>query len=140
MRAAGHGAETLRLAARGWTVTALDFSPTALAHVRATAEAAGTDVAGRIDYAEGDLATWTPQPGHFDLVTCLYVHCAGSVEEMVRRMASGVAPGGTLFLVGHRPIGRRRRRVGSWSGAGAGQHRRGPRPRPSRFTDRPPLQ
>jgi hypothetical protein len=23
---------------------------------------------------------------------------------MIRRMASGVAPGGTLFLVGHRPI------------------------------------
>lgn len=100
----GHGAETLWLAARRWTVTALDFSPTALAHVRATAEAAGTGVAERIDYAEGDLATWTPQQGHFDLVTCIYVHCAGSVEEMVQRMASGVAPGGTLFMVGHRSI------------------------------------
>jgi hypothetical protein len=31
-------------------------------------------------------------------------HVAGSVEEMVRRMAAGVAPGGTLLLVGHRPI------------------------------------
>jgi len=31
-------------------------------------------------------------------------HVAGSVQEMVRRMAAGVAPGGTLFLVGHRPI------------------------------------
>ena len=31
-------------------------------------------------------------------------HVAGSVEELVRRMASGVARGGTLFLVGHRPI------------------------------------
>jgi len=29
---------------------------------------------------------------------------AGSVDEMVRRMASGVARGGTLFMVGHRPI------------------------------------
>ena len=37
-------------------------------------------------------------------MVCLYVHVAGSVEEMVRRMAAGVAPGGTLFLVGHRPI------------------------------------
>ena len=37
-------------------------------------------------------------------MVCLYVHVAGSVEEMVRRMATGVAPGGTLFLVGHRPI------------------------------------
>jgi hypothetical protein len=37
-------------------------------------------------------------------VVCLYVHVAGSVEEMVRRMASGVAAGGTLLMVGHRPI------------------------------------
>jgi hypothetical protein len=37
-------------------------------------------------------------------VVCLYVHVAGSVEEMVQRMATGVARGGTLFLVGHRPI------------------------------------
>jgi hypothetical protein len=38
------------------------------------------------------------------LVVCLYVHIAGSVEEMLLRMAQGVAPGGTLFMVGHRPI------------------------------------
>ncbi|GAA1320585.1 hypothetical protein GCM10009610_49040 [Pseudonocardia xinjiangensis] len=100
----GHGSDTLWLAARGWQVTAVDFSATALAHARSTAEAIGTDVAGRIDWVEGDLATWTPQSGHYDLVTCLYVHVAGSVEEMVDRMAAGVAPGGTLLLVGHRPI------------------------------------
>jgi hypothetical protein len=28
----------------------------------------------------------------------------GSVEEMVRRMAAAVAPGGTLFVVGHQSI------------------------------------
>jgi hypothetical protein len=33
-----------------------------------------------------------------------YVHVAGLVDEMVRRMASGVAPGGALFMVGHRPV------------------------------------
>jgi hypothetical protein len=37
-------------------------------------------------------------------VVCLYVHVPGSVEEMVRRMAGGVARGGTLLLVGHRPV------------------------------------
>jgi 2-polyprenyl-3-methyl-5-hydroxy-6-metoxy-1,4-benzoquinol methylase len=100
----GHGADTLWLAARGWQVTAVDFSATALAHARSTAETMAADVAERIDWVEGDLATWTPQPGRYDLVACLYVHVAGSVEEMVRRMAAGVAPGGTLFMVGHRPI------------------------------------
>jgi len=53
---------------------------------------------------EGDLGTWTPLPGRYDLVSCLYVHVAGSVVEMVRRLGTGVAPGGTLLLVGHRPI------------------------------------
>ena len=100
----GHGSDTLWLAARGWQVTAVDFSETALAHARSTAEAAGADVAERIDWVEGDLATWTPEPGRYDLVACLYVHMAGSVKETVRRLATGVAPGGTLFLVGHRPI------------------------------------
>ena len=37
-------------------------------------------------------------------MVCLYVHVAGPVEELVQRMATGVARGGTLFLVGHRPI------------------------------------
>jgi 2-polyprenyl-3-methyl-5-hydroxy-6-metoxy-1,4-benzoquinol methylase len=100
----GQGSDTLWLATRGWQVTAVDFSPTALAHARSTAEAVGADVAERIDWVEGDLATWAPQPSRYELVACLYVHVAGSVEEMVRRMAAGVAPGGTLFLVGHRSV------------------------------------
>jgi SAM-dependent methyltransferase len=100
----GHGSDTLWLAAHGWHVVAVDFSTAALAHARSTAEAAGADVAGRVDWVEADLARWTPQPRHYDLVACLYVHVAGSVEEMVRRMGAGVAPGGTLLLVGHRPV------------------------------------
>ncbi len=100
----GHGAETLWLAARGWRVTAVDFSATALAHARSTAEAMGADIAGRIEWAEGDLGIWTPEPGRYDLVLCLYVHVAGSVGEMVQRLASGVAPGGTLLLAGHQPV------------------------------------
>jgi 2-polyprenyl-3-methyl-5-hydroxy-6-metoxy-1,4-benzoquinol methylase len=100
----GHGSDALWLAARGWGVTAVDFAATALAHARSTAEAMGPDVAERIDWVEADLATWTPQRDEYDLVACLYVHVAGSVEELVQRLATGVAPGGTLFLVGHRPI------------------------------------
>jgi SAM-dependent methyltransferase len=100
----GHGSDTLWLAARGWRVTAVDFSATALAHGRSTAEAVGPEVAERIDWVEGDLATWIPRPSRYDLVACLYIHVAGSVDEMVRRMAAAVAPGGTLFLVGHGPI------------------------------------
>jgi hypothetical protein len=64
----------------------------------------GPNVAERIDWVEADLATWTPRRDQYDLVVCLYVHVAGSVEQMVARMATGVARGGTLLLVGHRPI------------------------------------
>jgi SAM-dependent methyltransferase len=97
----GHGSDALWLAAQGWQVTGVDFSATALAHARSAAAATGAE----IEWIEGDLATWAPQPGRYDLVVCLYVHVAGSVEEMVRRMAAGVAPGGTLLMVGHHPAG-----------------------------------
>jgi 2-polyprenyl-3-methyl-5-hydroxy-6-metoxy-1,4-benzoquinol methylase len=100
----GHGAETLWLAAHGWEVTAVDFSASALAHARSTADALGAAIAERIAWLESDVAAWRPPPDHFHLVVCLYVHVAGAVDEMVRRLAGAVAPGGTLFMVGHRPI------------------------------------
>jgi len=100
----GHGSEALWLAALGWQVTAVDFSATVLAHGWSTAATLGPDIAERIDWVEGDLAIWTPEAGLYDLVTSLYVHVAGSVGEMVSRLATGVAPGGTLLLVGHLPI------------------------------------
>src|SRR5665647_627758 len=100
----GHGSEAIWLAASGWQVTAVDFSATALDFGRSTVHAAGAEVAERIQWVEGDLGTWTPPPGRYDLVSCLYVHVAGSVVEMVRRIGTGVARGGTLLLVGHRPI------------------------------------
>jgi SAM-dependent methyltransferase len=100
----GHGSEALWLAARGWQVTAVDFSATVLAHGRSVAATLGPDIAGRIGWVEGDLAIWTPKAGIYDLVSSLYVHVAGSVADMVSRLATGVAPGGTLLLVGHLPI------------------------------------
>ena len=100
----GHGAEAIRLAAAGWQVTAVDFSTTALDFARSSALAVGADVADRVEWVQGDLGRWSPRPGGHDLVSCLYVHVAGSVVELVRRLATGVAPGGTLFLLGHRPV------------------------------------
>ena len=91
----GHGAESLWLAARGWRVTAVDFSATALERARSSPGAE------QVEWIEADLSTWAPEPEAYDLVVCLYLHAAGTVEELVGRMAGGVAPGGTLFLVGH---------------------------------------
>lgn len=100
----GHGAETLWLATRGWDVTAVDFSASALAHGRAMADALGTSVAGRITWVESDLATWTAPPDRFDLVVSLYVHIAGLVQAAIQKLGDAVAVGGTLLMVGHRPI------------------------------------
>jgi SAM-dependent methyltransferase len=100
----GHGSDTLWLAACGWKVTAVDLAATALAHARSTAEAMGEEIAERIEWIEADLAAWAPEPDGYDLVVCLYVHMAGPVEEMVQRIGMGVASGGTLLMVGHRPI------------------------------------
>ncbi len=133
----GHGAEAVWLASRGWRVTAVDYSVTALDLARSRATAIGADVAERIEWTEGDLTTWTPPPGSYDLVLSLYVHVQGSVGEMVRRLGAGVAPGGTLLLVGHRPIdpatGAPTR--GCRPGAGLGRRRRR-RSRPARMADR----
>jgi SAM-dependent methyltransferase len=100
----GHGAEAIWLSAHGWHVTAVDFSSAALTHARSTAEAAGVEVAGRIEWVEADLATWTSEPASYDLAVCLYVHVSGSVEETVKRIGSGIAPGGTLLMAGHLPV------------------------------------
>jgi hypothetical protein len=85
-------------------VTAVDYAATALAYARSMSETVGPDVAGRIKWVEADLATWTPAQEAYELVVCLYVHAAGAIEEMMQRMASGVARRGTLLLAGHRPI------------------------------------
>ena len=98
----GHGGEALWLAARGWRVTAVDFSTAALAYGRAAADA--IDLGGSIDWVEADLGHWTPEPGAYDLVCSFYVHISGPAEEMVRRLAGGVAVEGGLLLVGHLPV------------------------------------
>lgn len=98
----GHGADALWLASQGWHVTAVDISPTALAGAQHRATSQGTDIDGRIDWVEADLASWSPPEGSFELVTSHYVHVpAAGWPAFVRRLASAVAPGGSLLIVGH---------------------------------------
>lgn len=99
----GHGSETLWLAARGWHVTAVDFSRSALEHGRAMAQGAGDELAAH-HLGRGRSGELACPAASFELVVSLYVHIAGDVEEMVRRLAEAVVVGGALFMVGHRPI------------------------------------
>lgn len=96
----GWGADAAWLAARGWTVTAVDVSPAAVDQGRQDAEAGDPAAAGRITWLSADLTTWQPD-GQFDLVTSHYVHVPGPPEVLFERLASWVAPGGTLLVVGH---------------------------------------
>lgn len=93
----GEGAEAIWLAERGWTVTAADISPTALATAAARARSAGVD---GIDWVEADLTTWAPD-APFDLVMTNYAHPTMPQLDFYERVATWVAPGGTLLIVGH---------------------------------------
>jgi hypothetical protein len=42
------------------------------------AEAPRADIAARMDWVKSDLANWSGQPVHYDLVTCLNVRVAWS--------------------------------------------------------------
>ena len=57
---AGEGGDAIWLAARGWTVTAVDIAETACERGRQAAEGAGADIAGRITWQAADIVTWAP--------------------------------------------------------------------------------
>jgi SAM-dependent methyltransferase len=101
---AGEGADALWLAERGWQVTATDISTVALERGASHAREAGTEVAARIDWLHADLTTWVPQPMTYDLVSAQFMHLPKAQREtMVARLATSVAAGGTLLIVGHHP-------------------------------------
>lgn len=99
----GHGGDAFWLAARGWDVTAVDVSATALDRVAAGAGAAGA--ADRIHPVRHDLAETFPE-GSFDLVSASYFHTPVEIprDEVLRRAARAVAPGGLLLVVEHASV------------------------------------
>ncbi|MFI7085444.1 SAM-dependent methyltransferase [Streptomyces anulatus] len=96
----GHGGDALWLASLGWDVTAVDVSATALGRVAAGAAAAG--LTDRVHPSRHDLARSFPD-GTFGLVTASYFHTPVEIarEQVLRRAAEAVAPGGLLVLVEH---------------------------------------
>ena len=96
----GEGADAVWLARRGWQVTAVDISGTALRRAAGHAESAG--VAERIDWQRRDLGESFPD-GTFDLVSAQFLHSWGDLPrvKILRAAAAAVAPGGTLLIEGH---------------------------------------
>lgn len=94
----GSGAEAIWLAMSGWQVTAADISSDALA--RAAERAASRGAPERLQWVQADLRVWNPSTP-FDLVTTHYAHPDMPQLDFYERIASWVAPGGTLLIVGH---------------------------------------
>lgn len=98
----GEGGDVVWLARRGWQVTGADFAATGLERAAAHAEAAG--VADRVDWWQVDARTFDAGGRTWDLVTSHFLHPpAGGMVATTRRLASAVAPGGHLLVVGHAP-------------------------------------
>ncbi len=96
--AAGDGRNAIWLAARGWDVTAVDFSAVALERAAASADAAGVAVR----WVNADLLEWRPEPRSFDLVALMFLHLPPDERRTVYAAAvEAVAPGGRLLVVGH---------------------------------------
>ena len=99
--AAGEGRNSVWLAERGWRVTAVDFSGVGLDKGRKLSSARGVSD-GQIDWLVADLLDYNPPPHTFDLVLIAYLHLEPNARATVfGRAAAALAPGGTLFAVGH---------------------------------------
>lgn len=96
--ACGEGRNALWLAARGWTVTAVDYSTVAIERARGLAAERGLDV----EWIVADVTEWTPEPRAYDLVVVLYLQLPMAERAVAYgRAADAVAVGGTLLVVAH---------------------------------------
>lgn len=68
--ACGTGGTLVWLAQRGWRVTGVDISTTALTQARAHLDAVG--LLDRATLIEADLDTWRPDAECYDLITCFH--------------------------------------------------------------------
>jgi len=93
---AGEGRNAVWLATRGWRVTALDVSGTALARAAQRATAEGVE----LDCVEADWREYRPGSS-FDLVVISFMHPeSGERAAMFTSAREELVPGGHLFVVG----------------------------------------
>ncbi|MFB7084346.1 class I SAM-dependent methyltransferase [Streptomyces sp. NPDC056296] len=96
----GEGADAVWLASRGWRVTGVDISGTALD--RAAGHAADAGVGDRVAWERHELGRSFPG-GSFDLVSAHFLQSPVALDQqaVLRDAARAVADGGTLLIVMH---------------------------------------
>ncbi len=93
----GEGRNAVWLAAKGWYVTAVDFSSAGLAKARRLASA--SDVV--VDFVEADALVYEPSDP-VDLVLISYLQVDEYDQRtLLERARSWLTPGGTLFVIAH---------------------------------------
>jgi SAM-dependent methyltransferase len=102
--ASGEGRNAIWLAGRGWRVQGVDFSEAGLARAAQLAEEAGRQRGAPLDvtWAVADVTTLELPEDGFDLVLVCYLHLPEAQRRAVLQSAAGgLAPGGTLLVIGH---------------------------------------
>ncbi len=98
----GEGADAIWLAGLGWRVSAVDFSSVALQRAASRAAELGAEISARIDWLHHDVTTWAAPESAYDLVSAQFLQLPPAKRGWAfRSLASAVAPGGTLLIVGH---------------------------------------
>lgn len=94
--AAGEGRHARWLAARGWDVTAVDFSAAGLARGRAEPDA------DRVRWVAADVLEWDAPEASLDLVLVAYLHLPEpGITRLLTRAVGWLRPGGRLLVLGH---------------------------------------
>lgn len=93
----GAGGNAMWLAARGWQVTAVDFSGVAIQKARQRVVERGVDV----NFVVADAAAFEPQD-EYDLITTFYIQLWPHQRAlMLSNISKALAPGGRLLFVSH---------------------------------------
>jgi SAM-dependent methyltransferase len=91
--ACGTGRNTLWLAERGWSVTAIDGSPSAIQTLRRSAGRAGVTVDAQI--ADLEKPEFTIALAHYDLIAMCYYFQRNLIDQCKR----GLVPGGVMVAI-----------------------------------------
>lgn len=95
---AGEGRNSIWLAGRGWTVTAVDFASIAVG--RTASRAALQNV--RVDALVADAVTYHPKPASYDLILLCYLQLPpAQLRKTFSNAVAGLAAGGRVLVVAH---------------------------------------